>query len=179
MHADEVATAKSLALEVLAHRAPVNRLTMKQYRDAADMERACYQAAVLTERSLTRVYDIREIEQRVHVRINRVPGHPIVEALGLKVKSVDSNGGNVIDNLQPIRPFWMHVAVKEELGKTIGVVNIPAQQVDTRRERGHGTGATVAVYPPLVQAPGREGSDDARCGRRISWRRDAPASGCR
>ncbi|MBS0640736.1 MAG: hypothetical protein JSS43_12730, partial [Proteobacteria bacterium] len=117
-------TVKALALELLAHQAPVNRLTMKQYRDAADMDLACYQAAVLTERAVTRVYDAREIEQRVHVRIDQVPGHPIVEALGLKVKSVTSRDGRITQNLQPIRPFWMRVAVREKLGQTIGLVRI-------------------------------------------------------
>jgi hypothetical protein len=119
---DEVGTVKALALEILAHQAPVNRLTMKQYRDAADIDRACYQAVVLTERSLTQVYDAREIEQRLHIRINRLPGHPIVKALGLKVKCVQSGGGSVWDTLQPIRPFWMRVAVREQLGQTIATV---------------------------------------------------------
>ncbi|PPQ26601.1 hypothetical protein [Rhodopila globiformis] len=115
-----VKNVKALALELLAHRVPVNRITMKQYRDADDMNRACYQAAVHTERSITRIYDMREIEQRVHVRVHRIPGHPIVELLGLKDKSVDSRNGDVIFNLQPIRPFWMHVSIKEELGTIIG-----------------------------------------------------------
>jgi hypothetical protein len=32
---------------------------------------------------------------------------------------VDSIGGNVVQNLQPVRPFWMRIAVKEDLGKVI------------------------------------------------------------
>src|SRR5207244_4064126 len=70
-------------------------------------------------RSITHVYDMREIEQHVHVRVHKSPGHPIVEALGLVVKSVDSSGGSVVQNLQPVRPFWMRIAVKEDLGKVI------------------------------------------------------------
>ena len=115
-----VKNVKALALELLAHRAPINRITMKQYRDADDMDRACYQAAVHTERSITRIYDVREIEQRVHIRMHRIPGHPIVELLGLRHKSVNPAAGDVIENLQPIRPFWMDVSVKEELGTIIG-----------------------------------------------------------
>ena len=117
-----VRNAKSLALEILAHQAPVNRISLKQYRDSDDISKACYQAAVHTERSITRIYNIREIERPIHVRITHVPGHPIVEKLGLKVKSVDSRQGHVVENLQPIRPFWMHVAIKEELGRVIGTV---------------------------------------------------------
>jgi hypothetical protein len=115
----EVDDAKALAFELFAHGLPVNSVVFKQYRDAADVDRACYQAAVHTTRSITSIYDMREIEQAVHVRIRQFPGHPIVEALGLVVKSVDSIDGSVVQNLQPIRPFWMRIGVKEELGKVI------------------------------------------------------------
>lgn len=114
--ADAVQDAKALALELLAHQLPFNWINLKQYRDANDTERACYQAAVHIKRSVTRIYDIREIEQNVHVRVHRLSGHPIVETLGLQIKSVDSTGGKVIDNLQPLRPFWMRVSIREELG---------------------------------------------------------------
>jgi len=107
---------KALALELLAYQLPFNWINLKQYRDANDTERACYQAAVHIQRSITRIYDMREIEQAVHVRVHRLSGHPIVERLGLKIKSVDSVDGKVIDNLQPLRPFWMRVSIKEELG---------------------------------------------------------------
>jgi hypothetical protein len=117
--ADAVQDAKALALELLAHEAPINWINLKQYRDAADMERACYQAAVHTTRSITRIYDIREIEHSVHVRLHRLSGHPIVEALGLEVKSVNSHEGQVVANLQPVRPFWMRVALKDDLGTVI------------------------------------------------------------
>ncbi|HEY2256134.1 MAG TPA: hypothetical protein VGI11_10890, partial [Variovorax sp.] len=116
---DVVRDVKALALELLAHEAPINWVNMKQYRDAADTQLACYQAAVHIERSITRIYDIREIENNVHVRVHRLSGHPIVETLGLQVKTVDSTDGQVVDNLQPIRPFWMRVSLKEELGKVL------------------------------------------------------------
>jgi hypothetical protein len=122
VQATEVRDAQSLALEVLAHEAPLNRIVLKQYREAADVELACYQAAVHTSRSITAIYDVREIENRVHLRLHRVPGHPIAAVLGLKVKSTDSSGGNVIDNIQPLRPFWMRISMKEELGTVIGTV---------------------------------------------------------
>lgn len=117
--AGAVQDAKALALELLAHEAPIGWINIKQYRDAADTQRACYQAAVQVTRSITRVYDIREIEHRVHVRVHRLSGHPIVETLGLQVKSVDSGSGQVVENLQPIRPFWMRVSLKEDLGRVL------------------------------------------------------------
>ncbi len=118
----EVLDAKALALEVLAHEAPLNRIVFKQYRAAGNVELACYQAAVHTPRSITAIYDLREIETRMHVRLHRAPGHPIAEVLGLKVKSIVSKDGNVIDNIQPLRPFWMRIGMKEELGTVIGTV---------------------------------------------------------
>ncbi|HVZ06304.1 hypothetical protein [Rhodopila sp.] len=159
-HGKEINAVKAMALEILAHRAPVNRLTLKQYRDAADMDRACYQAAVLTERSIMRVYDMREIEQRVHVRINRVPGHPIVDALGLRVKSVTSLDGNVTDNLQPVRPFWMRIGIREALGKTLALVRIPPGAANTadKPPRHWQFGHT------LFQSPPEQGAADSASG---------------
>jgi len=45
--------ANTLALEILAHGEPINRISLKQYRDAQDVETACYQALVNTPRSIT------------------------------------------------------------------------------------------------------------------------------
>lgn len=119
--AAEVAAARALALELLAHGAPINSLVLKQYRAGDDVGKACYQALVRTQRSIQRIYDMREIEERVHVRLHRYPGHPIAQTLGLQVKSVDSTGGEVVQNLQPLHPFWMRISVREELGEVVAV----------------------------------------------------------
>jgi hypothetical protein len=87
-----------LALELLALGAPINSLVLKQYRAGDDVGKACYQALVRTQRSIQRIYDLREIDERVHVRLHRYPGHPIAQTLGLQVKSVDSAGGEVVQN---------------------------------------------------------------------------------
>jgi hypothetical protein len=114
-----VQTAKELSRELLAHRAPFNWINLKQYRDAWHIERACYQAVVLSTRSITGVYDWREIDPPIHVRVHRSPGHPIVETLGLAIKRVESTADGVVDILQPIRPFWMRIGLQEDLGKVI------------------------------------------------------------
>ena len=106
---------KALALEILAHGAPVNRLTIK-YPDATDPRTACYQALVHTRSTITSIQDIREIDSPIHVRLHQHPGHPLAQVFGLKVKCMSSREGEVVDILQPVRPFWMHLAVKEELG---------------------------------------------------------------
>ncbi len=118
-HKKEVCRAKALALEILAHGAPVNWIHVKQYRDAGETDSTCYQAVVHTRRSITCLLDMREIEDRVHVRLHRYPGQPIADTLGLKIKQRDSRGGSVVQSMQPIRPFWMHISVKEELGELL------------------------------------------------------------
>jgi len=157
---EQVLDAKALALEILAHGAPVNWINLKQYRDAADIDRACYQAVVRTERSITRIYDIREIEQGVHVRLHRVAGHPIVKALGLKVKSQDSINGNVVDNLQPLRPFWMRVSLKETLATVVG---------------WRATGEEWTISDPWFNNPGGQ-SPDATTQRAPSDQEATPAT---
>ncbi len=117
----EIEAARAMALELLAHGKPFNWLILKQYRDAADINKACYQALVRAQRCVERVYDLREIEDRVHVRVHRYPGHPISQTLGLKLKSIDSSGGAVVENLQPIRPFWARLSVREELAEVVAV----------------------------------------------------------
>ena len=72
-------------------------------------------AVVKTARCITRLYDFGEIRERVHVRIHRYPGHPIVDTLGLKIKHVDSAGGDVIQVIEPVRPFWMRVGATSEV----------------------------------------------------------------
>jgi hypothetical protein len=118
-HPRALAETKAMALEMLACEQPINWINVKQYRDTDDAEIACYQALVHTTRRIADVYDIREIESRVHVRIHRYPGQPITETLGLKVKHTESRDGEVVQSLQPIRPFWMRVAYGQELGKVL------------------------------------------------------------
>jgi hypothetical protein len=115
----EVCHAKALARQILAQQAPVNWITLKQYPDAEDPGRACYQALVHTTRSISALYDLREIEQRVHVRLHRYPGQPIADTLGLAVKHTQSRDGVVVDDLQPVRPFWMRLSMEEALGRVI------------------------------------------------------------
>jgi len=113
-----VEKAKTLALQLFALQAPINWINIKQYRDAEFNDRACYQSLVNVSRVIERVFDIREIEERLFVRITDLPDFPIVSALGLKTLAVTS-GEDVEHVLQPIRPFWMRISVKENLGETL------------------------------------------------------------
>jgi len=116
----EFVNSAALAIELLAHGEYVNSIALKQFRDCEEPNRACYQALILNRRSIKNIFDIREIEGRIHVRIDRYPTQPIVERLGLAVKWTDSTSGpTAIDILQPIRPFWMKVAMKQGLSRNL------------------------------------------------------------
>jgi len=104
--------AKALALELLANGKPFNQITFKQFRDAHNIERACYQALVNTETCFDYLWDLQLIEHKLHVCIDEYPSQPIVEQLGLVVKWRSAVDQPLRCYLQPISPFWMKVALK-------------------------------------------------------------------
>lgn len=113
---------QALALEVLARGAPLNRLTLKQYRDAEEFDRACYQAVVHTQRRIERVHAIREIEGPPQIALHRLANYPIAQSLGLRIKHTQS-GDSVVDWLEPVRPFWLRASVVEDLGRVVATVD--------------------------------------------------------
>ncbi|HXZ88606.1 MAG TPA: hypothetical protein VEF07_08530, partial [Candidatus Binataceae bacterium] len=111
---EDFEAAAALAIDLLANRGCIDTIALKQFRDCEEPNRACYQALVLNRRSIEQVYELREIEPLIHVRIDRYPTQPIVERLGLAVKWTDSSSGpTLIDIVQPVRPFWIKAAMKQ------------------------------------------------------------------
>lgn len=108
-----------LALELLARRTPLKLLTLKQFRDVEDPNEACYQALIETRQSLQDVYDLREMEGPLAVRVHHYPSMPVAELLGLVPMSVSAQGGSMVYNLQPVRPFWMKVSMRVDTGRTL------------------------------------------------------------
>lgn len=94
-------------------------LTMKQFRDGAHPEDACYQSLVGLRREFKRVHDFREIEEKLTVRIHDYPTQPIVEDLGLIAKHVSYGGGARVYCLEPLRPFWIRASIRDHLGETL------------------------------------------------------------
>lgn len=117
--APEIDEICGLAAELLCLDAPFNGFHVKQYRDAAEPDKACYQALVKTSRRITRLYQLQEIDRRIHIRIHKYPGFPIVDTLGIKVKHVDSKEGSIVQIVEPVRPFWLRAGMREELGETL------------------------------------------------------------
>ncbi len=115
----EFVNLKALALELLVNHRPINTITLKQFRDADEPDCACYQAIVRGQRVIDRIYTIEEIEDGVELMIHRYPSLPITQTLGLKAKWMDASGEVAVDIIQPIRPFWMKLGVRERLGENI------------------------------------------------------------
>jgi hypothetical protein len=109
----------ALALELLGNRQSFALYTMKQFRDVGDPDRACYQSVVRVPRSFTNVYDVREIEEPLIVRLYEFPTQPIVEALGLVGQNVSATDTAITWELQPVRPFTLRVTMEEGLGERI------------------------------------------------------------
>lgn len=148
-HETELRNAKAMALEILAHGAPVNWIHVKQYRDACETQTACYQAVVHTRRSITPLRkEIQEIKDSVAVRLHKYPGQPIAETLGLKIAQLESSGGSVVQSMQPIQPFWMHMSVKEELGKVLC-----SRAIDRRWNATHPWSSPDAPPESVGEAP--------------------------
>jgi hypothetical protein len=90
--------------------------TLKQFRDADQPDRACFQALVSLDRRLHNITDVREIEERLFVQIYDWPSQPIVQELGLVVKNQVTINGIQVHQLEPMRPFWVTGSITEELG---------------------------------------------------------------
>ena len=109
----------ALALEPLANGQPFALFTMKQFRDVADPGRACYQSIVRVARSFKNVYDVREIEEPLLVRLYEFPTQPMVERLGLVGQNVSATDTAIAWELQPVRPFMLRVTMEEGLGERL------------------------------------------------------------
>jgi hypothetical protein len=111
--------ARAMGLQMLGNRVPFSVFTMKQFRDNANPDEACYQSIVRIQRTLIEVLDLREIEEPLVIRMHDFPTQPLVETLGLIGKPIRDDGIGVSYALQPIRPFWLRVAKEEELGQPL------------------------------------------------------------
>jgi hypothetical protein len=118
VHRDEYNLARSLSLEILGNRAPIALYTLKQFPDVADPGKACYQAIVRVSRVLDEVFDIREIEENLRVRIHDFPSLAIVETLGIEAVTVADSSGLTYET-QPIRPFYLRATIREQLGERL------------------------------------------------------------
>src|SRR5262249_49397350 len=95
-HYQALQVLKALSLEITAHEYPLTEISLKQFRDAERPDKACYKALVASEHSIKTLWDLREVERSVHVRIQHFPSHPIVWLLDLEIKDSErTEQGNI------------------------------------------------------------------------------------
>ncbi len=119
VHPKEYDAALDLTLEIVGHGLPINFLTLKQFREAGEPAAACYQSLILHRWQVEHVRDLREIEGPLYACIHEYPTQPIVKTLGLVAKRVCLDGAAQAYYLEPVRPFWVRVSMKQPLGLTL------------------------------------------------------------
>ncbi len=109
----------------LAHRpVALKTLMLKQFRDAEQPSRACYQALVREPWIFSDLKAILPLENETTLRIYRYPSLPVVETLGLRsagleVPPVQDVLGTVADLLTPESPFRIESTIDIEIGEVL------------------------------------------------------------
>jgi hypothetical protein len=93
------------ALELLTLRRPLLVYTMKEFRDLARPDLACYQALIQIPYVIEEVKQIEESKQSICVRIHEYPSLPIVTKLGLVPRDVAAGDGSFVYTVEGVRPF--------------------------------------------------------------------------
>ena len=105
-------------------------ITLKQFRDAQEPERACYKALVSSTMGVERLNgsgllgDINLLRGDVScgytLRIHRYASQPIIESLGLEVTATEGTGNDAaVSVLKPVFPFWTDVDLLYDAGDVI------------------------------------------------------------
>jgi hypothetical protein len=110
---------RALALAMMSGELPLSSLALKQFRDASQTDRACYQSVVLGRQRIKRLYEVHEIEKPTHVLITRFPTQPVKDLLGLRVKRRQFGKEGMVEAFEAIRPFWLRADLSEELGQSL------------------------------------------------------------
>ena len=91
-----------------------NNIVLKQFRDAHDIDSACYQALIKSEISINRLIGAGvlfnpfsgDTSGGVTVRLHSIDTQPVVQALGLEVTEITPAQGGFVSTLKPFCPFW-------------------------------------------------------------------------
>jgi hypothetical protein len=91
--------------------------TMKQFRDVANSDKACYQALV-TIRHKVRVYEVLEVPRAAQLRIHRLAMYPICKKLGLT--HVSSSKAGRSEGEQSVDVYrWLVMKADINIGKGV------------------------------------------------------------
>jgi hypothetical protein len=101
-----------LAEGLLNGRSVLNQLSLKQFRDAAHPDRACYQALVNVGTRLTKLHSRGDIWSPMQFRINRFATQPVVDSLGLMVARREGTPDGVAEYVVPVRPYYLRADIE-------------------------------------------------------------------
>ncbi|MET0285353.1 MAG: hypothetical protein ABW352_12815 [Polyangiales bacterium] len=110
---------RASALALLARDVPFSVYTMKQFRDAGQPDKACYQALVRVPHRLHEVQHLEELERLLHVELYERASLPVLEPLGLIARDTRLADGTLVHTLEAVRPFRMRVAMRLENGEEL------------------------------------------------------------
>ena len=97
----------------------LTRYNLKQYRDARQVGRACYQAVTAMPWYVEQGYELTPIEPSVTIRLATTPAYPIAQTLGLVTKDEKPNGKRRFQIIAPKASFQLRAHLREELARTL------------------------------------------------------------
>lgn len=122
--------------------------TMKQFRDVARADKACYQALV-TIRHKVRVYEVLEVPRKAELRLFNLAMYPICHKLGLKHESPSKTGRSVGEQVVDVER-WL--VMKADINMGNGVQLFERIGMDWRSGEPAPTQASTAA-PSVAEGP--------------------------
>ncbi len=110
---------RASALALLARDVPFSVYTMKQFRDAGQPDKACYQALVRVPHLVREVQQLEELERLLQVQLYERASLPVLEPLGLVARDTRLQDGTLVHTLEAVRPFRMRVAMQLANGEEL------------------------------------------------------------
>jgi hypothetical protein len=111
---------EKLGIAAMAQNRRFEMVAHKQFRDATDASRACYQALVALDQEYTSLPEIAWIRERLQVTIHEFDSMQIAKKFGLQ------HGREVTDRFnrkslafEPIKPFWVRGAMRQGAGNNL------------------------------------------------------------
>jgi hypothetical protein len=119
-HPVDLKIARALAMELLGNEIPFTAYSLKQFRDAREPSKACYQSLVQVPRLIRELEDLREIEETLVVHIHNFPSLDIAGTLGLVATGLPEGGAGIVSTAQAVRPFFLRGTLHEPFAKRLG-----------------------------------------------------------
>ena len=111
---------KELGLAAIADKRSYESIAHKQFRDAKDANRVCYQALVSLERRFAEKPKIAWIKEKLKVVIHEFDTMEIVKKFGLQGgHEMASRGQHRRVMLEPIKPFWLRGDMTQAAGTNL------------------------------------------------------------